>query len=129
MFFYHEKYANFLQILLNLLKSSRSNYLFSAYFESRFIFSRILTTEKKTKHSCSPIFIIYILSKIVFFYISGDFQKSEHHQKSMEIMKGYQPVKDYLGEPIGASWFDMNEDDNKCDGLNAHVNILYNFKV
>jgi hypothetical protein len=46
----------------------------------------------------------------------------------MEIMKGYQPVKDYLGEPIGASWFDMNEDDNKCDGLNAHVNILHNFR-
>ena len=38
-------------------------------------------------------------------------------------MKGYQPVKDYLGEPIGASWFDMNEDDNKCDGLNAHFAI------
>ena len=46
----------------------------------------------------------------------------------MEIMKGYQPVKDYLGEPIGASWFDMTEDSNKCDGLNAHVNILYNVR-
>ena len=56
------------------------------------------------------------------------FAKQSYYVKSIELLKGYKPAMDRLGEPIVAKLIDVSDEFNYQDLEIARVNHLINLQ-